>query len=253
MRLTILALAIVLGLTSCQQSIEYKPLESANAANREKANTIIQQTFAKTGVALQESAVIKFKHQGEHYMALRNCGMFMYRKQNTQGKDAIEDVLDNQGFERKINKHLEELTSNQLQEAKAALQQSVNWVQFPFGYQEQSFYLIGELQTDGANYHKIAVEGNQEPKEIWWVNTKDHLVYFVAQANGDDSAQLLKIDPSFTQEGVHLNQVFAYAIPNAVPLHYAADEFFQTSQKWKLTDSLKFEQASVLLTPSNCE
>ncbi|TXK74333.1 hypothetical protein [Mesonia sp. HuA40] len=253
MRLTILALALALGLTSCQQNIEYKPLEPANAANREKAKAIIQETFDKTGVALQESAVIKFKHQGEHYMALRNCGMFMYRKQNTQGKDAIEDVLDNQGFERKINKHLEELTSDEVQEAKAELQQRVNWVQFPFGYQERSFYWIGELKTDEANYHKIAIENEGEPQEIWWVNSQDHLIYYVAQANGDTSGRLFKLDPSFTQEGVHLNQVYAYAVPDAVPLRYAADEFVEASQEWKQTDSLKLDQASVLLTSSNCE
>nr|WP_222851922.1 DUF6503 family protein [Cyclobacterium plantarum] len=154
-----------------------------------EAQKIIDQSIAAHGGALFQQAKISFDFRDRHYEIFKSPDRFRYVRSFSDESGKVVDVLDNEGFERKVDGNPVGLTEKD----ENAYSNSVNSVAYfaflPYGLNDAAVIkqYLGETKLEGEEYHLIKVtfeqEGGGEDHEdefLYWINKQDYKMDYLA-------------------------------------------------------------------------
>jgi len=165
-----------------------------------KAQEIVDKAIAVHGGENFTNINIAFDFRDRHYTAHRNNGKYTYARsfRDSTGQ-AVEDILTNDYFKRKINRQEVDLSA----ERKTAFSESVNSVIYfallPYGLNDQAVQktYLGETTIKQQPYHKIKVSFEQEgggidyeDEYIYWIHQKTFRVDYLAYSFHTDGGGL---------------------------------------------------------------
>ncbi|MDR5590810.1 DUF6503 family protein [Christiangramia sp. SM2212] len=172
-------LLLVLFLVSCSE--DKKKLT---------AEEIVNNAIRNAGGERYNNAEIDFVFRNIEYRSIREGGKFQLERQMTDslGNDT-HDILNNNGFERKVNDSLVELQDS----LKVAYSNSINsvhyFVQLPFGLNAPAANkrLLGKDSIAGREYYEVKVtfaeDGggtDHEDEYLYWIDTQNFEVDYLA-------------------------------------------------------------------------
>lgn len=172
---------------------------SCNQDEKElSANQIIDKAIKNAGGERYKDAEIDFVFRNISYKSKRNGGKYrLERNFKDSLGNKVNDVLDNEGFQRYVNDSLVEVVDSM----KTAYGNSVNsvhyFVQLPFGLNAGAANkkLIGKDSVAGREYYEIKVTFSEngggtdhEDEYLYWVDTQnfetDYLAYNFQENDG---------------------------------------------------------------------
>ena len=143
-----------------------------------KAQEIVDKAIAAHGGEKYENLNLAFDFRGRHYTAIKKNGLFTYTRSFTDSTGQVQDILNNNGFRRKINGQFVKLP----EERQKAFTNSVNSVIYfallPYGLNDpavQKEYL-GTVTLRQQPYHKIKVTFAQEGGGV---DFEDEFIYYI--------------------------------------------------------------------------
>jgi hypothetical protein len=216
------------------------------AGKEGKAQAIVDQAIAAHGGARFEALEIAFDFRGRHYTATRDGGLYTYTRSFTDSTGKVEDVLNNEGFVRKVNGRAVSLP----EERKAAFSRSVNSVIYfallPFGLNDpavQKTYL-GEATVQQEPYYKIGVtfekEGGGEDYDdefVYWIHQQTHRVDYLAysyQTEGGGIRFRAAFEPRVVA-GLRFQQYINYEPPHEQVALTELDQLFEAGKLIELS------------------
>jgi len=154
-----------------------------------KEQQIVDRAIEAHGGELYQKVRISFDFRERHYAILKTPSRFEYSREFTDSSGLVLDVLNNEGFVRKVNG--KEVTVTE--EREQAYSNSVNSVAYfaflPYGLNDPAARKRwkGETELDGQTYDVIEVtfdeEGGGEDFEdefIYWFNQKSNRLDYLA-------------------------------------------------------------------------
>lgn len=161
------------------------------------ANTIIDKAIAVSGGQKIDSSKISFTFRDKFYTATRNKGEFLLTRSFLNAKDSIQDLLNNDGFNRLINKNRIKVTDSMAPKYAASVNSVHYFSVLPYGLQVDAVNktFLGEVKIKNATYYKIKVTFNEagggedfEDVFVYWVNKEnfkvDYLAYSYEEGKG---------------------------------------------------------------------
>ncbi len=159
------------------------------------ASVILDKSIQAHGSDLAANARFSFNFRGIDYSVDRKGGIFVYERRFKQNNAAVVDRWNNDGFSRRINDSIVQLPDSLSQRYRASLNSVIYFAQLPYSLDGPAVNLkhIGTSSIAGKQYHKIEVtfkeNGGGEDHEdvfIYWINTQDHLVDYLAYSYCED-------------------------------------------------------------------
>ncbi|GAA4238824.1 hypothetical protein GCM10022291_30760 [Postechiella marina] len=176
------------------------PLIFVFACKTEKqrdANTIIDKAIAVSGGHKIDASKISFTFRDKFYSATRNKGEFLLTRSFVSTKDSIQDLLNNEGFNRLVNKKKVKVIDSMATKYAASVNSVHYFSVLPYGLQSNAVNktFLGETKIKNTAYYKIKVTfdeaGGGEDFEdvfVYWVNKEtfkvDYLAYSYEEGKG---------------------------------------------------------------------
>ena len=154
------------------------------------AEEIINKAIENAGGERYKNAEIEFVFRNKDYRSSRAGGKFqLERRFNDSLGNNIQDVLNNDGFDRFVNDSLVQVQDS----LKLAYGNSVNsvhyFVQLPFGLNAEAANkeLIGKDSISGREYYEVKVTFSEngggtdhEDEYLYWIDTQNFEVDYLA-------------------------------------------------------------------------
>ncbi|WP_026933945.1 DUF6503 family protein [Christiangramia echinicola] len=154
------------------------------------ANEIVNNAIKNAGGERYENAEIDFVFRNIRYKSKREGGKYNYQRRMTDSAgNNIQDVLDNEGFQRFVNDSLREIPDS----LKVAYGNSVNsvhyFVQLPYGLNADAANkeLLGKDSIAGREYYEVKVTFSEdgggtdhEDEYLYWIETENFEVDYLA-------------------------------------------------------------------------
>ena len=161
-----------------------------SCASRTEAEKIIDSAIAAYGGDLYEKTAITFEFRGTSYSIFKSPTAFEYSREFTDSTGQVVDILNNEGFTRKVNgMGIDTLTEERI----GAFSRSVNSVAYfaflPYGLNDEAAIktYLGQTTIKGKDYHQVKVtfqaEGGGEHFEdefLYWFGVEDFLMDYLA-------------------------------------------------------------------------
>lgn len=154
-----------------------------------EAEKVVDQAIQAHGGKLFQSAIISFDFRERHYEIFKSPERFRYVRAFSGEAGQVVDVLDNEGFIRKVNGEEVDLTEKN----RDAYSNSVNSVAYfaflPYGLNDPAVIKthLGVTQLDGKSYQLVKVtfekEGGGEDfndEFIYWINQENSRMDYLA-------------------------------------------------------------------------
>ena len=161
-----------------------------------KEQKIIDRAIESHGGELYQKVRISFDFRERHYKILKSPSRFEYSREFTDSTGLVLDVLNNDGFVRKVNGKEVAIT----EERKQAFSNSVNSVAYfaflPYGLNDPAARKswFGETELEGQAYDIIKVTFDEEGGGD---DFEDEFLYWINQ----DNSQLDYLAYSYHTEG----------------------------------------------------
>ena len=219
---------------------------ASKVGNEAKAQVIIDQSIAAHGGKKFDDVKIAFDFRGRHYTAVRQGGLYTYTRSFRDSTGQVEDRLNNEGLQRKINGRPLALP----EERKKAFSNSVNSVIYfallPYGLNDPAVrkQYLGETTLRQQPYHKIGVtfvaEGggvDHEDEFIYWINQKTHAVDYLAYSYRTDGGGLRFRQAYRPRQvaGLRFQQYINYEPPQGYKTLAGLDKLFEAGQLKELS------------------
>lgn len=226
------------ALTDAQDTL--KPLN--------KATEIIQKAIDTHGGEAYKTLRISFEFREKQYRLSHQEGLFQYERifKEDSSQAAIHDLLNNEGFTRKVNEKVTVLDT----EKSKAYQNSVNSVMYftllPYGLMAPSVkhQYLGTDTLKNKVYHQIQVtfrqDGGGEDYQdvyVYWFNAQDFTLDFLAysyEVNGGG----IRFREAFNRQkiaGVVFQDYHNYKVPLNTPMQSIGD-LWEKNQLEKLSE-----------------
>lgn len=167
-----------------------------SCASRTEAEKIIDSAIAAYGGDLYEKTAITFEFRGTSYSIFKSPTAYEYSREFTDSTGQVVDILNNEGFTRKVNGvGIDTLTEERI----GAFSRSVNSVAYfaflPYGLNDESAIktYLGQTTIKGKDYHLVKVtfqaEGGGEHFEdefLYWFGVDDFLMDYLAYSYHTD-------------------------------------------------------------------
>ena len=162
---------------------------SCSTAHEDASQEIIDKTIKTAGGNLYEIATIDFDFRDFHYRSKRNGGMYTYFRIKIDSSVHVQDILDNDGFQRLINNKPVEVADSMAVKYSNSINSVIYFALLPYGLNDDSVNkeLLGETEISGKDYYKIRVtfdeEGGGEDHEdvfIYWIEKDNYTIDFLA-------------------------------------------------------------------------
>ncbi|WP_241684846.1 DUF6503 family protein [Cyclobacterium xiamenense] len=164
-----------------------------------EADRIIDQSIEAHGGDLFESSTIRFDFRERSYEIAKSPERFRYVRSFVDESGQVVDELDNEGFTRKINGEVVNLSDKD----RNAYSNSVNSVAYfaflPYGLNDPAVIktYLGETQLDGKTYELVKVtfqkNGGGEDYDdefLYWINKENFRMDFLAYTYHTDGGGL---------------------------------------------------------------
>ncbi len=184
-------LAVTFFLSSCTARKNH----SQKSELADRVENVVKQTIdmciLKHGGARYKSSWIEFDFRGQHFVATRYKDRIKYesRYEDDQGNE-VQDILDNDGFFRLLNKEELQLNDQEIAIHSNSLQASIYFALLPSALDDPALVkqYVGTTQVKGVPYVKIKVSAKSEenlsdPQEeyLYWIHkehfTMDYFAY----------------------------------------------------------------------------
>ena len=155
--------------------------------NKDKAQTIVDQSIEYHGGKLYEISIVDFDFRGRHYTLERKNGLYKYHRIFEDSAGVFHDILSNDGFKRLLNDR--EISVDELWASRYS--SSINSVAYfaylPFGLNDPAVIksYLGEEEVNGNLYEKVRVtfeqEGGGEDYDdlfVYWFNKETAMMEF---------------------------------------------------------------------------
>lgn len=182
------ALTFSMYLLACQVETKTEA-EAPLLIDDNPAKNIIAQSIAYHGGASFEKFELDFDFRNIHYKGSRLNGKYQYSRNFNDSMGPIEDVLSNEGFERRISGNKADIPEGR----SKAFANSVNSVWYfallPFGLNSDAVIatLEDEQEINGQNYYRIRVSfseagGGEDFEDVflYWFDTETYALDFLA-------------------------------------------------------------------------
>lgn len=167
-----------------------------SCASRTEAEKIIDSAIAAYGGDLYEKTAITFEFRGISYSIFKSPTAYEYSREFTDSTGQVVDILNNEGFTRKVNGvGIDTLTEERI----GAFSRSVNSVAYfaflPYGLNDEAAIktYLGQTTIKGKDYHQVKVtfqaEGGGEHFEdefLYWFGVDDFLMDYLAYSYHTD-------------------------------------------------------------------
>ena len=157
--------------------------------NASEADKIVAEAIERAGGKNYENAEIEFVFRDGTYRSSRKDGKFELSRIQTDSLGNVEDILNNDGFQR-IREGQEVKLSDSLSGVYAESVNSVHYfLQLPYGLEDKAVKkkLIGEDTINGKEYYEIEVsfgrEGGGKDHEdvyMYWIEKENFTVDYLA-------------------------------------------------------------------------
>jgi hypothetical protein len=178
--------------------------------SRTEAEKIVDAAIDAYGGALYEKTAITFDFRGTVYSIFKSPTAFEYSREFTDSTGQVLDVLNNEGFTRKVNGVLiDTLTEERI----GAFSRSVNSVAYfaflPYGLNDAAAIktYLGKTTIKGKEYHQVKVtfqaEGGGDHFEdefLYWFGVDDSQMDYMAYSYHTDGGGVRMRDVRATRE-----------------------------------------------------
>ena len=163
---------------------------TASVAQQPDPQAVIDQAIEVSGGARFAGSVIEFDFRGRHFSVKHQGGAFSYTRTyaDTSGR-AIEDMLSNGGFYRKINGQRAELSERMQAGLPGSINSVVYFALLPYKLNDAATIkrYLGQKTIKGVSYHLVEVTfreegGGQDWQDIflYWIHTQHHTMDYLA-------------------------------------------------------------------------
>ncbi len=139
---------------------------------------------------------VSFDFRDKHYKGEYNQGQYkLARYFSDTLNNTYEDVLTNQGFQRKINDSIVHVTDEWIGKYSNSINSVFYFLRIPFNLKDEAVILtyLGKRVIDGTNYYKLKVtfseEGGGEDFDdvfVYWFNAETYILDYFAYEYATD-------------------------------------------------------------------
>ncbi|MFQ5641441.1 MAG: DUF6503 family protein [bacterium] len=139
-------------------------LALSGCADPRDSQSIVSSVISAHGGERYQSSIIEFDFRGRHFQVERSGGLFTYQRTFEDTAGAISDVLNNQGFCRKINGEQARLSEREKTRFSSSVNSVVYFALLPYSLNDQAVQkrYLGTSAIKGEPYHKIEVSFQKE-------------------------------------------------------------------------------------------
>ncbi len=154
------------------------------------ARQIVADAIQVHGGKQLQNSLIEFDFRNRHYIVERNGGFFRYQRIYKDSASTITDILDNDGFTRRIDSRIQKLSPEDSTAFANSLNSVIYFALLPMPLKDPAVKLhkLSYGKINGELYYKIAVTfsrngGGQDYKDefVYWFHksrkTMDFLAY----------------------------------------------------------------------------
>lgn len=199
--------------------------KDSSDSNELSAKEIVSRSIKTSGVDNLSASQISFDFRAYHYMAKRQDGIFELNRTFSDGSDSISDILNNNGFTRKVNNRVIELTDS-ISKVYAASVNSVHYFSvLPYGLNASAVNLsrLEDEMLGDKNYYRVKVtfnaDGGGEDYEdvfIYWFDKVTFKVEYLAYSYNEEDGQGLRFREAYNER--YLNTIRFVDYNNFKPL-----------------------------------
>ena len=159
------------------------------ACNPNNPQRIVNEAIKAHGGNLFEHVELAFDFRGRHYSSHRQGGLFTYTREFTDSTAKVKDILNNNGFQRKINNVLVSVTEERSKAYSNSINSVIYFALLPFGLNDPAVRktFAGETRLKNKKYYLIKVtfhpDGggkDHEDEFLYWINQATFRVDYFA-------------------------------------------------------------------------
>lgn len=145
-----------------------------------KTQKIIDKAIAAHGGKRYENLNLAFDFRGRHYTALKKDGLFTYTRSFADSTGQVQDILNNEGFLRKINGQPVNLPVAKQKAYSNSVNSVIYFALLPFGLNDPAVrkVYLGTVSLRKQPYHKIKITFAQEGGGV---DFEDEFIYYIHQ------------------------------------------------------------------------
>lgn len=215
-RLSILFFALLLIACKNDRATVDEAVESAEKFEQPKltGNFIVSQAITSAGLDALNHSDVRFQFRDKTYRAKRNDGQFELSRSFTEEGNKIEDVLNNEGFERFVNGKKQVVVDSMVAKYAASINSVHYFSVLPFGLNDGAVNktLLSDETIKGQDYFRVKVtfdeDGGGEDFDdefIYWFNTETFALDYLAYSYAEDDGKGFRFREAFnarTVEGI---------------------------------------------------
>ena len=190
MRTILYSCTLLLLIVSCEEATDKESSVGEPSSVLSESQQLIQKSIAAHGGPLYENSLVTFRFRGRQYEAARRAGKFEYKRIfNDSLERYVEDVLNNQGFYRKIEGERVELLPDKSKAYANSVNSVIYFALLPYFLKDpavQSDYL-GKERIQGQDYEKLKVTFQQErggkdfeDEFVYWLHQDSMTIHYLA-------------------------------------------------------------------------
>jgi len=220
---------------------------SAFGQESDRAQGIIDKAIIAHGGAAYDDLAVSFTFRKKEYSIKLDKGNYKYTRSYTDSTGHIQDILTNDGFERKLDGHLVSLSEKDKRKYSNSINSVCYFALLPNGLNDPAVKksMIGLNKIDGQKYHVVKIsfaeEGggdDHDDEYVYWINQKSYTVDYLAYSfhvNGGGVRFRAAMDPVVV-DGVRFQNYVNYKYHDkdtpidSLPFYYVQGELTKLSE-----------------------
>ncbi|WP_057937701.1 DUF6503 family protein [Algoriphagus resistens] len=178
--------------------------------SRTEAEKIVDKAIEAHGGGAYSNSKVEFDFRNIHYTIYKTQDRFEYKREFSDSTGSVIDVLNNAGFERKVNGvKIDTLSEEWIGKYSRSVNSVAYFAFLPYGLNDPAVFKtsIGETVINGEKYDLIKVtfakEGGGEDFDdefLYWIGTEDSVVDYIAYSYHTDGGGVRMREVSAVQE-----------------------------------------------------
>lgn len=215
----------------------------------DRAQSIIDKAIAAHGGVAYDDLAVGFKFRDKDYTIKLSKGAYEYSRSYKDSSGVIQDVLTNDGFERKVDGLLTSLSEKDIRKYSNSINSVCYFALLPKGLNDPAVKksMIGLNKIAGEKYHVVQVSFDQEgggddfeDKYVYWINQKTFTIDYLAYSfhvNGGGVRFRSAMDPVVV-DGVRFQNYVNYKHEDKTTTLDSLPFYFVQGQLIKLSEIL---------------
>lgn len=164
-----------------------------SCSNPRDPQKIIERSISYYQMDKLKNASLEFTFRNVKFKVMQKDGKFRYERTFSDSTGNIQDVLDNQGFTRKLDGQILQLDTKDLSKYSQSLNAVVYFLYLPLKLNDASVIkrYVDEVKIKGKSYHKLEIsfdqkDGGADHNDVYyyWFDTQDYSMDHFAYSSG---------------------------------------------------------------------